>query len=299
MGTYEEYLTQGVDPATARAWADADAEADAEADAQEPAAPAPSTHDVPQQLPSFDAISPEAAASMGLDAGAATALNGTLHDLRLRTGPARGPAVGRDGTGMVGLYIDEQHTPVRLDLRTDWAARLSAEMLPAAIFAAYRAAMDIQYEDARSAAGTQPAQPAATLQDLIGSLDDYRDPPRPLERFRADVYSACDRADRLSAELATEAAARKAAESPAAPRTIAVHLDGPWLVDCQINAAWAEQAAAARIMTEFAAALQRAKDEQSAAGSALESAKQALLAELSKLTREGIAALQFMGEAAP
>lgn len=295
MGTYEEYLAQGVDPATARAWADADADAGEPA---EPAAAAPPTYVVTQQFPGFSAISPEAAASIGLDPDAATALNGTLHDLRLRTGPAQGPAVGRDGTGMVGLYIDEQHTPVRLDLRTDWAERLSAEMLPAAVFAAYRAAMDIQYEDARAAADRQPAQPAASLQDLIGSLDDYRDPPRPLERFRADVYSACDRADRLSAELASEAAARKAAESSTAPRTIAVQLDGPWLVDCQINAAWAEQAAAARIMNEFAAALQRAKDEQSAAGSALESVKQALLAELGKLTREGIAALQFMGEAA-
>jgi hypothetical protein len=41
--------------------------------------------------------------------------------------------------------------------------------------------------------------------------------------------------------------------------------------------------------------VQQARDEQSAAGSPLEGEKQALLVELGNLTREGIAALQFMG----
>ena len=294
MGTYEEYLDKGVDPATARAWADADAAGEGEGQLP-PSEPETSNNIALQQYPGITAISPAAAASMGLGPTAAETLNGTLQDLRLRTGPAPGPAIGRDATEMVSLHVDENHTPVRLELRTEWAETLSPEMLPTAIFGAYRAALNIQYEEARSAARSQPPQPAATLQDLIGPLDDYRDAPRSLDRFREDVYSACDRADRLSAELASEAAARKDVASPPAPRTLAIQLDGPWLVGCEVNAAWAADAAAARIMNEFAAAVQQARDEQSAAGSPLEGEKQALLVELGNLTREGIAALQFMG----
>lgn len=292
MGSYEDYLAQGMDPATARAWADADA-AEEDEEYRSPSEPEQASFTVPQHFPAFTAISPEAAASIGLGPTAAAALTGTLHDLRLRTAPAPGPALGRDLTGMVGLIVDEQHTPVRLELRNDWAESLSAEMLPTAVFGAYRAALNIQYQQAREAASQEPPPQPATLQDLIGPMDDFRDPPRSLDSFRRDVYAACDRADQLSAELESEAATRKAAIPPQA-RTITVQLDGPWLVGCQINSEWAAEAAGARIMNEFAAALQQAREQQ-AAGSPLEDEKRALLARLSNLTREGIAALQFMG----
>ncbi|BDB43722.1 MULTISPECIES: hypothetical protein [Mycobacterium] len=295
MGTYDEYLSQGVDPATARAWADADA---ADTDAVDEAAGQshePRHRFVAPPLQAFTALSPETAAEIGLAPAAAAAFADTLQDLRLRTGPAPGPAIGRDTTGMVALTVDEMHTPLRLDLRNDWTDAVPAQALPTAIFGAYRAALDIQYQQARQAASDEPPPKPATLQDLVGPLDDYRDPPRPLARFREDVYAACDQANRLSTALASAAAARKAGGAPAEPRTIAVQLDGAWLVGCQINAEWAEQAAAARIMNEFAVALQQAKDNQ-AGGPALEAEKQALLAQLSNLTREGIAALQYLGE---
>jgi hypothetical protein len=296
MPGYEEYLARGVDPATARAWADADADADDEFEEADPELSA-AKYVVRQQPSLITSIAPQTAASLGIGSEQAQTLNETLHDLSLRTGPAPNPAIGRDPTGMVSLHVDREHTPFRIELRNDWDEKLSAETLPTAIFGAYRAALDIQHNEARDAASHEKPPQPATLRDLIGPLDAYRDGPRSLDSFRSSVYAACDRANRLVAELDAEAAALKLPAAPAEPRTVTLQLDGPWLVGCQINAAWASEVAAARIMNEFAVALQQARESaHSAAQSSLEGEKQALLAELGNLTREGIAALQFMGE---
>ena len=97
MPGYEEYLARGVDPATARAWADADADADADDEFEEADPELSAAKYVVRQQPSLiTSIAPQTAASLGIGSEQAQTLNETLYDLSLRTGPAPNPAIGRD-----------------------------------------------------------------------------------------------------------------------------------------------------------------------------------------------------------
>lgn len=137
--------------------------------------------------------------------------------------------------------------------------------------------------------------------DDVDSLEEYRSAPRSAKNIGEDVYAVSDRADRFIAELRSEKARRELdAAVTGPPRTVGVRIDGRFMVDCQINAAWAAQATAPRLMDEFYVAVQRAKDESEAASpSLLEGEKQALMAELNSLTRESLAALRYLAEGWP
>src|SRR6185312_3358965 len=101
MATYGEYLARGIDPAAATAWAAADAEDDGE----EP-------KNAAQQYSSLSESQPEV-------------LSEALNDARLRMSPAPYPAIGHDPTGVVGLHVDRDHMPLRLELSSDWSAELA------------------------------------------------------------------------------------------------------------------------------------------------------------------------------
>lgn len=128
MVSYEEYLAQGADKITARAWADADREAEAD----EPvwaAKPRRLDFSGRQERPRTATTAAGLSSSVGSPPAEDPELSQALDDLQLRVGPAPAPAVGRDPTGMVGLHVDREHTPVRLELRTEWAKALSAATL--------------------------------------------------------------------------------------------------------------------------------------------------------------------------
>lgn len=271
MATYGEYLARGIDPAAATAWAAADAEDDGD-----------DSNNVAQQHNSLSETRPEV-------------LSEVLNDARLRMSPAPYPAIGHDPTGVVGLHVDRDHTPLRLELRSDWSEDLAVPMLPSAILSAYRAALDRQHRDARIASDEEACQP---VPDSLTPLEEYRCAPRSAKNIGDDIRDCINRADFLIEELKAEAARSEgAAALTAAARSVEVELDGPWLTVCQINAEWAAEVTAARLMTEFSFALQHAKDEsEKPAPSLLDEARTALIAELNSLARESLAALRNLAE---
>ena len=270
MATYEDYLALGIDPATATAWATADAEDEPEGIAAKPN----STSDRHSET-----------------------LSEPLHDARLRMSRAPYPAIGHDSTGVVGLHVDRDHAPLRLELRSDWSEELAIRSLPSAILSAYRAALDSQYRDARVAPNEEACQPVPAP-DCLTPLDEYRGAPRLAKNIGDDVRDCINRADLLLEELKSEAARRERdASLTTAPHQVEVELDGPWLTVCQINAEWAAEVTTARLMTEFSVALQRAKDESGKPiFSPSDDAKNALIAELNCLARESLAALRNLAE---
>lgn len=273
MATYGEYLARGIDPGAATAWAAADAEGDddeSENQARQDGSPSEKQPDV---------------------------LSEALNDARLRMSPAPYPAIGHDSTGVVGLHVDRDHTPLRVELRSDWSEDLAVPMLPAAILSAYRSALDRQYRNARIAFDNEACQPIS-LPESSAPVEGDRCAPRSARDIGDDVRDCINRADFLIEELKAEAVRRERDAAPtAAPRSVEVKLDGPWLTVCQINAEWAAEVTAARLMTEFSVAVQRAKDEsEEPAPSPLDDAKSALVAELNSLARESLAALRILAE---
>jgi hypothetical protein len=270
MATYEDYLALGIDPATATSWATADVEDESEGAVVELIS-----------VPDPDSET----------------LSEALNDARLRTSPAPYPAVGHDSTGVVGLHVDRDHTPLRLELCSDWSEDVAVSTLPSAILSAYRAALDHQYRDARIASDEEACQPVPPP-DVLTPLEEYRRAARLVRNIGDDVHDCISRADTLINALKAEAAEREcAAASAAAPRSVEVQLDGPWLTVCQINAEWAAEVTAARLMNEFSVALRRAKGtSEMPAPSPLDDAKDALIAELNSLARESLAALRDLAE---
>jgi hypothetical protein len=270
MATYEHYLAPGVDPATATSWATADVADESEGAAAE----------------LISVADPDS-----------ETLSEALNDARLRTSPAPYPAVGHDSTGVVGLHVDRDHTPLRLELCSDWSEDIAVSALPSAILSAYRAALDHQYRDARIASDEEACQPVPPP-DVLTPLEEYRRAARLVRNIGDDVHDCISRADTLINALKAEAAEREcAAASTAAPRSVELQLDGPWLTVCQINAEWAAEVTAARLMNEFSVALGRAKGtSEKPAPSPLDDAKDSLIAELNSLARESIAALRDLAE---
>jgi hypothetical protein len=269
MATYGEYLARGIDPLAATAWAAADTEDDDD-----------ESENVERQFNRPSEEQPDV-------------LSEALNDARLRMSPAPYPAIGHDSTGVVGLHVDRDHTPLRLELCSDWSEDLAVAMLPSAILSAYRSALDRQYRNARIASDNEACQPIPPPEPSTPA-EGYRCAPRSTRDIGNDVRDCINRADFLIEELKAEAVRRERDAAPtAAPRSVEVQLDGPWLTVCQINAEWAAEVTAARLMTEFSAAVQRAKDEsEEAAPSPLDDAKSALIAELNSLARESLTALR-------
>src|ERR1700738_3467556 len=170
MAAYGEYLARAMDPATATAWAAADAEDD-----DEPA-PAPrwcESENIAQQYNSPSGARPEV-------------LGEALDDARLRMSPAPYPVIGHDSTGVVGLHVDRDHTPLRLELPSDWSQDVAIRKLPSAILGAYRAALDRQYHAARIASDEEACQPVPTA-DSLTPLEEYRCAPRLAQNIRDDI----------------------------------------------------------------------------------------------------------------
>src|ERR1700712_5794765 len=203
MATYGEYLARGIDPGAATARAAADAEDD-------------ESENLAQQHNSASEKQPDA-------------LSEALNDARLRMSPAPYPAIGHDSTGVVGLHVDRDHTPLRLELRSDWSEDLAVPMLPSAILSAYRAALARQYRDARIASDDEACQPIPPPESAT-PVEGYRCAPRSARDIGDDVRDCFNRADSLIEELKAEAARRERDAAPtAAPRSVEVQLDGPWL----------------------------------------------------------------------
>jgi hypothetical protein len=273
MATYGEYLARGIDPAAATSWAAADA-----ADGDDESENAARQHSSPSEKQP-------------------NVLSEALNDARLRISPAPYPAIGHDSTGVVGLHVDRDHTPLRLELGSDWSEDLAVPMLPSAILSAYRAALARQYRDARIAFDDEACQPIPPPESST-PVEGYRCAPRSARDIGDDVRDCINRADSLIEELRAEAVRRERDTAPtAATRSVDVQLDGPWLTVCQINAEWAAEVTAARLMTEFSVAVQRAQDEsEEAAPSPLDDARSALVAELNSLARESLDALRNLAE---
>jgi hypothetical protein len=292
VATFEEYLAQGVDPGSARAWSRADDE-DEEGDT---AYVAPVRRSEPgyrerHDEPAAGMTTPQTALGFGTDPGSDLA----LREVQFRLGPAPHPVTGRDSTGMVGVHVDRQHTPQRLELRNEWDEAISARVLETSIFAAYRAALDTQYQQSADDSGSHP-RPEHAVTDYLDFAAGYFGVPRSPAAVGEDVRAAIDRADRLIDEMKDQASRRRLT-SPLneSPRTIKVELDGHLMSGCHVNAQWATQVTAGRLMDEFFIAVQRAREESaSAESSPLQGERDALIAELNSLARESLAELRYL-----
>jgi hypothetical protein len=279
VATYEEYLARGVDSGTARAWSRADAEDEDE-------------DDYPAHIAGMS--TPQIASGFGPDPGFDLA----LREVQLRLGPAPHPVTGRDSTGMVGVQVDRQHTPQRLELRNEWDEAISARMLESAIFAAYRAALDIQYQQASADDSGSHPRPELAVPGYLDFTAGYFGVPRSPAAVGEDVRAAMDRADRLIDEMKDQAS-RRGLISPLnePPRTIKVELDGHLMSGCRVNAQWATQVTAGRLRDEFFIAVQRAREESaSAESSPLQGERDALIVELNNLARESLAELRYLAQ---
>jgi hypothetical protein len=296
MATYEEYLAQGVDPITADTWARADAQVEPDAQTGSPEKKTPAfddSHD--QSVATIDPVQFWASNVSLLTSD--PELDRSFQELRLRLGSAPRSAIGHDSTGAVTLHVDRAHLPERLALRANWADELPANMLGSAILAAYRAARDVQYEEAReiAAAGYDesdwlPPVPAFFPQD------NYSGTPRPADSasLSEDIRAAHNRADRYIEALKTDLATGRPDESgDPVPRTILVKLDAErGMVGCEVNTEWLMQVAAPRIMDEFHQAVHVAKNDlDTAQPSAPELDRRVLGAELNELVAESLAGL--------
>jgi hypothetical protein len=192
MATYEDYLALGVDPATATCWATADVADESEGAAAE----------------LISVADPDS-----------ETLSEALNDARLRTSPAPYPAVGHDSTGVVGLHVDRDHTPLRLELCSDWSEDIAVSALPSAILSAYRAALNHQYRDARIASDEEACQPVPPP-DVLTPLEEYRRAARLVRNIGDDVHDCISRADTLINALKAEAAERECAAASRCSLTV-------------------------------------------------------------------------------
>lgn len=233
----------------------------------------------------------------GVDPVEDAAFREAMRNLELQAGPAPYPVTGYENTGTVGVQVDEHHRPVRLELRRHWTAEYRSNELASAILSAYSAALKVQHRDAREADADEREKSSLPIApDVL----DYPGVPRSAERIEADakitLEHAMEVADRLIAKIPSEPHFEK--DVIGNPRTVSVQLRGPFLIGCQVNGDWVDNADPSRIMNEFYGALERAREEESEQDaerfelSSLEREASALIGEMQELSREAIAALR-------